>query len=418
MRFHTLRDRIINKINIGVRLRFVCMWYIISLMIETRKHSLTFASEMSGMGKAAFCKFLKNNHNIAAYTLENLSRREAKRYSAILKKSESFPWKIFVLADSTIQERSSLKTENVQRFDHGQGYVIGHQWTNILLFFNGIIIPLRPIPFYSKKYCRQIGCGYETEHDKLAEYLNKLNPNDYIGSHKESEVVFLSDSGYDCKKIQNAVLKKKWHFIGALKSSRSIKAEATYALTPKSSGWDGIAVFFRKNRRIGWKTVRIITEGPKRKRKEFRVRHADVFLKGVGKVRAVCSEFKRKRDGRRKYLACSDLKATPRQILIAYRLRWKIEIFHKNIKMFLGFGDVSAEHFSSVESHVYLVYCAYLLLQSDIMGDTGTERTVPEKQHKVGLILEKKKIAAIVHELTKIGGADRVKNQFQSALAA
>lgn len=418
MRFHTLADRILNKIGIRKRLQIICLWYLLSLSVETRKHSLTFAAELSGIGKASFCKFLKNNPKILAYTLENLSKKEAKRFSGIIKATESLPWKIFILIDSTLQSRSSLKSENVQRFNHGKGFVIGHQWTNILLIFNGIIIPLRPIPFYSRKYCRKMGMAYKTEHEKLIAYINKLNLNDYLIFHEDCEVAVLTDSGYDDKNIQNAVLKKGWHFIGALKSSRSLKTEQKQKETAKSSEWDRVADFFRKNRRIKWETVRIFTEVPKRKRKDFRIRHADVFLKGVGKVRAVCSEYKKQRGGSRKYIACSDLKASPRQILIAYRIRWKIEIFHKNIKMFLGFGHVAAKHFSSVESHVYLVYCAYLLLQAGITGDSGAEMTVPEKQHKVGLILKKKNIAETVHELTKIGGAERVKNELKTALAA
>ena len=400
-----------------VRLQSICLWYLLSVMIETRRHSLTFASELSRIGKASFCKFLKNHYNILAYTLENLSKKESKRFSTILKATGSLPWKIFILIDSTIQNRCSLKAENVQRFNHGKGYVIGHQWTNILLIFNGIIIPLPPIPFYTEKYCRKNGLKYETEHERLIGYLNNLNLKDYFRSHKGSEVIVLADSGYDDKEIQKAVLKKGWHFISALKITRGVRTEAKYAETRESSGWDGIDVFFRNHREIGWKTVRIFTDGPKRKRKEFRVRHADIFLKGAGKVRAVCSEFKRKRDGRRKYLACSDLKAAPRQILTAYRLRWKIELFHKDIKMFLGFGDVASKHFSSVASHVYLVYCAYILLNAGLPG-IGEVGTISEKQRKVAMILKNKEKAGIIHELTKIGGTERYKNELKSALAA
>jgi len=169
-------------------------------------------------------------------------------------------------------------------------------------------------------------------------------------------------------------LNKKWHFISALKSSRGVKSETGYAKTPKSSDWDRVAVFFKKYRKLAWETVRIFTDGPERKRKEFRVRHTEVFLKGVGKIKAVCSEFKKKRDGRRKYIACSDLKASPSQILKAYSIRRKIEIFHKHVKMHLGFGDTAAKHFSSAESHVYLVYCAYILLQSGLPGAEKTEQ--------------------------------------------
>ena len=214
------------------------------------------------------------------------------------------------------------------------------------------------------------------------------------------------------------MLKKKWHFICALKSSRGVKSEAKYAKNPKSSDWDGIALFFRKNRKPPWSTVRIFTEGPERRRKGFRIRHTGVFLKGVGKVRTVCSEFKKKRDGCRKHSACSDLKVLPRQILIAYRLRRKIEIFHKHIKMHLGFEDVSAKHFSSVVSHVHLVYTAYILLHSGLPGIGEDSNTMIEKQGKVKRILDNTETANIIHELTKTGGADRLKNELKTALAA
>jgi len=102
-----------------------------------------------------------------------------------------------------------------------------------------------------------------TEPDRLVEYLSMLNLYEYVGFHNDGNVVVLTDSGYD--KIQNTVLGRGWHFVGALKCSRSIKSEAGYAKTPKSSGWDGIAVFFKKYRKFAWTTVRILTDGPKKK---------------------------------------------------------------------------------------------------------------------------------------------------------
>jgi len=417
MRFHEFRDAVLKRIGIRKRLQTVCLWFVISFMVETRRHSLTFASGLSGLDKSAFSKFLLNNKDVIKYTLKSLSKKQAKIYSQVLKKMKSVPWCIFIIIDSTFQNRSSMKSENVQKFNSGKGFVIGHQWTNILLFFNGIIIPLPPIPFYTKKYCRENGLSYMTGHDRLEEYLNRLNLYEYIGLHNDGDVVVLTDSGYDNKKIQNAVLNRKWHFISALKSSRGVKSEAEYAKTRKSSGWDGIAVFFKKHRNLAWKTVRILTDGPKKKRKEFRVRHAEVFLKGTGKIKAVCSEFKKKRDGRRKYIACSDLKATAREIIIAYGFRWKIEIFHKHVKTHLGFEDIAAKHFASVESHVCLLYCAYILMHSGLPG-IGEGGTISEKQQKVADILQNKKTAGIIHELTKIGGAERYKNKLKSVLAA
>jgi len=350
--------------------------------------------------------------------MTDLSKKQARIYSGVISGIKHLPWKFFILIDDTLQSRSSLKSENVQRFNHGQGFVIGHQWTNILLIFNGKIIPLPPIPFYTKKYCRDKKMKYKTSHERLVEYLKNLKLKEYIGPHAGSDVVVLTDSGFDNKNIQKVVLRKEWHFICALKNSRGVKSEAKYAKTRQSEDWDGVSLFFRKFRKLPWSTVRIFMKGPKRKRKEFRIRHTEVFLKGTGKVRAVCSEFKKKRDGRRGYFACSDLKASPRQILIAYRLRWKIEIFHKHIKMHLGFEDTAAKHFSSVVSHVHLVYTAYILLHSGLPGIGDGNDTIIEKQRKVKQILENRKIAGIIHELTKIGGADRLKSELKKALAA
>lgn len=137
------------------------------------------------------------------------------------------------------------------------------------------------------------------------------------------------------------------------------------ANTPKSKGWTQIAEFFKNQRWIKWQTVRIPTNSSKRKRMEFRIRQIIGYLRHVGRVQLVCSEFKKRRNGRRKYLACNDLRVKPLQILIGYRLRWQIEIFHKEVKMFLGFEDVATKWFTSVMAHVHwAILCLYLIALS------------------------------------------------------
>ncbi len=61
---------------------------------------------------------------------------------------------------------------------------------------------------------------------------------------------------------------------------------------------------------------------------EFRIRQIKGYLRHVGYVLLICSEFKKRPRGRKKYLACSDLTAKARQIVIGYRMRWAIEIDH------------------------------------------------------------------------------------------
>ena len=385
MNFSSFKNWLSNLTAVRPRLRNVCLWYLLYLMVSARKHTLRGAAEFSGINRSQFSRFLKRHVGVAVYTLEDLSKKQAKRFSGAIDflAKGTVSWKIGLLIDSTIQGRSSLHSDNVKRFNHGQGFVIGHQWTNIVLIINQMLIPLPPIPFHSKKYCRQNGLDYKTENELVVEYINNLNLENYIGSHNPKEVVVLADSGYDDKKIENAISDRNWRFIIALKKSRSVKSKKKYSNTSKSKDWTHIALLFKNQRRIKWQTIRIFMDSPRRKRMDFRIRQIVGYLRYVGKVQLICSEFKKRPQGRRKYLACNDLKAKARQVLIGYRIRWAIEVFHKEVKMFLGFQDVATKSFQSVKAHVHWVYCAYILLHLNPPGIPKHINSMPDKQKKL-----------------------------------
>ena len=323
MNYNKFSNWISRQIKASKRLNLVITAYIIFIMASSRTHTITAAARFSNSSKSRFHYFLKNNSEVAVYTLSELSKRQARQFSEINKglSTGKLPWNIAISIDATIQNRSSLHTENSKRFNHGKGFVVGHQWTNIVLHINNKVIPLPPIPFYSKKYCKQNKIEYQTENTRVVEYLTQLDLEEYIGSYAPEKVVALADSGYDDQKIQKAIAGKKWNFIIALKSTRSVKTEKAYHTTKKTENWESVAVTFKNNRKIGWKTIRVPKNGGKKKRMEFRVRQITGYLKNFGKAQLICSQFKTKSNkGHRKHLACNDLKATPRQIVIGYRL--------------------------------------------------------------------------------------------------
>ena len=418
MNFGILKKWLLNRVQVNNRLKNVCVWYLLFLMVSTRKHTLEEAARFSGINKSQFSRFLKNHGDLAVYTLQNLSRNQAKQFSMVLNCLEkgSLPWRIAILIDSTIQNRSTLHTDNAKRFNHGKGFVIGHQWTNIVLVINDMLIPLTPIPFYSKNYCRKNNLQYRTENESVVEYITNLQLEDYIGPYNPKDVIVLADSGYDDKKIENAIAKKKWKFIIALNKTRGVKTERQYSTTPKSQDWNQIAVLFNKYRRIKWQTIRIFTSRSKKRRMEFRIRQIIGYLRYVGKVQLICSEFKKRPNGRRKFLVCNDLKAKPRQIIIGYRMRWAIEIFHKQVKMFLGFQDVATKTFDSVKAHVHWVYCAYILLHSHPPGIPEHVTSLVDKKRRMKAIIDTKEINRVIQLLTQINGAERYKNELRTAL--
>ena len=401
------------------RLTSVASIYLIFIMAPTRKHTLEAAARFSNSTKSNFHSFLKNHKDIAIYTLSDLSKKQARHFSKINKglSSAKLPWNIAISVDATILNRSSLHTQNSKRFNHGKGFVVGHQWTNFVLHINDKVIPLLPIPFYTKKYCKQNGLEYQTENTRVAQYLSQLSLEEYIGPHAPEKVVVLADSGYDDHKIQKAIAGKNWKFIIALKSTRSVKTEKAYNTTKKTEDWKSVTVSFKNNRKIGWKTIRAPKNSGNKKWMEFRIRQITGYLKNFGKARLICSQFKTKSNkGRRKHLACNDLKATSRQIVIGYRLRWAIEIFHKEVKMFLGFEDVSAKWFSSIVSHVHWVYCAYILLNSSPPGIPIEVKSMAKKQLMINKIIENKGLSAVNQLLTQVKGPQQLKAFIQKAL--
>src|SRR5712671_979614 len=126
-----------------------------------------------------------------------------------------------------------------------------------------------------------------------------------------------------------------------------------------------------------------MTHGAQAKRMEFRSRDTIGYLRDVGKVQLVCSEPRKRPEGRRKYFACNDMRVTARQIIMGYRLRWAIELFHKTVKQHLGFEDVATHGFDSVMSHVHWVYCAYILRSMAPPGVSAGARSLGAKQRQL-----------------------------------
>ncbi len=399
------------------RLERICTSSLLFLMVVPTKHSLEEAAQCASMHTSLFSSMLQSHSAVAIATLEGLSKTQARQFSKMLHRGNGLPWKIVISIDSTLQHRASLHPENAKTFNHGKGYVIGHQWPNIVLILGDMLIPLRPIPFYSKRYCQAHDLAYHSDHERVVEYLRTLDLEDSIGSYDRREVLVLADSGYDNKKIETAIADKGWNCIIALGTTRSVTSEALSLTTPTSQQWCHVATFFRRHRRLKWHTIRLATRGNKRKRMDVRVRHTSGSLRSVGKVELVCSEQRNRPDGRRKYLACNDLRATARQMVTGYRLRWAVELFHKSVKQHLGFEEVATHGFDAVMSHVHWVYCAYILLHMSPPGLSPGVQRIGDKQRALQQGLADKEKRHILQKLTHIGGVQRYKDELRQALA-
>src|SRR5438128_11505307 len=222
----TLHTWIKRHIAVRQRLERICTGNLAFSIVATTKHSLKEAARFSGLHPSLFSKLLHSHAKVAITTLEHLSKTQARQFAKALQHVKGLPWKIVILIDSTLQHRASLHPENAKTFNHGKGYVIGHQWTNVVLVLGDILIPLKPIPFYSKRYCQTHALAYQSEHERVVAYLRTLDLEDYIGAYDRREVLVLADSVYDNKKIEKVIADKGWNFIIALRKTRSVTSEA------------------------------------------------------------------------------------------------------------------------------------------------------------------------------------------------
>jgi hypothetical protein len=110
------------------------------------------------------------------------------------------------------------------------------------------------------------------------------------------------------------------------------------------------------------------------------------------------------------------MNVTARQLITGYRLRWAIELYHKNTKQHLGFEDVATSGFDSVLSHVHWVYCAYILLHMSPPGVSDEVQSLGDKQRQLQSLLENKEKRRVLQKLTQIGGVQRYKDELRQAL--
>ena len=374
------------------------VWYVISLMLPLDKHTQTKASSISGKDSSLFSNLLLGSLNVSKNALNRSLRR---RTTSLIKKRQKLvansPWTIAIIIDATLHRRSSNHTQNGQKFNHGNGWVIGHQWTNIGILINDDYIPLPPIAFYTRKECKRRKIPYQTEHEKVVQLLSTLSLKSLTAIDiSPSEVVVLLDAGYDCKDIQNQILIRKWDFIVSIKSSRTI------ASSKRPTGWKRISKFFNDGRRP-WKSVRILSyRGKKRVLRQHKYKQQVGYLKDVRRqVQLVCS--KRSRDSKMKLLACSNLKISVKSIILGYKKRWKIELFHRDIKSFLGLEDAGVKNFDSLHNHVHWVYVAYNLLKEKY-PNLSTQAAQVEFERSIRV----KEIKQSIQEISQINGKEKM----------
>ena len=89
MSFRDLKNWVSARTWVNNRIKGVCLWYLLFLMTPARKHTFQEAAKFSGLNRSQFSRLLKNHSGSAVYTLDQLSKKEAKRLSKVTKQKKS-----------------------------------------------------------------------------------------------------------------------------------------------------------------------------------------------------------------------------------------------------------------------------------------------------------------------------------------
>jgi len=372
------------------RLMNVSSAYVGSLTLITKRHTFALAGELSGLDQSRFCAFLNNPEatTVAKKTFNRAMRRCLKRIKRI-------DGRLVFIIDATILGRKSRQVENVGRYHSGSGLVWGHKVINFAVLNGNEVIPLETLPVFTKRYARENKLKRLTEVEIVEDWIKNLKERGLFSEQDLRSALFLLDAGYDAKPIQRAIMEIGADFVAALKSSRIINGKQ-------------VAELFRHTKRwLKSEPIRLtVGAGGKGSRRNYSVRTAnEANMKGFGFVNVICSKALDRKKRPTKFIATSDLEMTGRDIVKWYSLRWRIEMWHREMKQNFGFIDCRSRRFCAIEAHINFSLTAYVL-----------QKESGRRQMRIEEYVRKTELAVIKVELTKFGSTARLKTRVDAAL--
>lgn len=372
------------------RLLNVTSAYIGFLTLIMKRHTLSIAGQLSGLDQSRFCALLNDPD-----TLELSRKTFCRSMRRRLKRIKRIEGRLVFIIDATIVGRKSRSVENVGRYHSGSGFVWGHKVVNFIVLNGNEVIPLDCQSIYTKGYARDHKLKRFTEIEVVERWILNLKEQHLFTQKDLNSAVFLLDAGYDAKSIQRAIKAIGADFVTALKSSRIINGKR-------------VAELFRRTKRwIKSKPIRLtVGSGGKGSRRNYSVRTTDeVNMKGFGLVKAVCSKALDRKKKPTKFIATSDLKMDGRDIIKWYSYRWRVEMWHREIKQNFGFIDCKSRRFCAIEAHIFFSLTAYVL-----------QKASKQPQLRIEEHVRKVELSAIKVELTKFGSVTRLKTRVEAAL--
>ena len=350
--------------------------YISGLIALNKKTARKIAQATRKKNHSAINRIMED----AKFEKEQLEERYLQKIRYLFKNS-----KVYLIIDDTLNKREGKCVEEAQEhYDHTtSSFVRGHQFFTSLLY-----TPFLQLPLFPKLYSKNTDSKIEIAH-KLLEGLE-------ISAIKLDTILF--DSWYAEKELIEKCTKMGARVVCSIKTNRRIRFKG-------SNYWHSLS--FVSKRILSQKLTTCSINS-----KEYLVFNSIIKLNHLPFVRMVisCDHSEEKKDYDRIHLISTSLSDTPEEILNAYKNRWNIETFHRDIKQNLGFAKAFFWKKEGIVRHSILVSIAYAVLKL-IMYRKGISMTIGEMcEH-----LRDKSTKNLVREIVEIESKPKRMSKFEEA---
>jgi hypothetical protein len=303
----------------------------------------------------------------AKFKQELLTKRYLEKIKYLFK---NVP--VYLIIDDTLVERNGDTVQEAQyHYDHNTGKQIkGHQFFTAILW-----TPILQMPLFPELYSKNTDSKIEMA-QSLIDNLSSIN----IKIH-----TVLFDSWYSDEKIINKCIKTKARVICTIKTNRNIIQKDHNRK---------ISLSFISERIHSQKLTTCYIDD-----KKYETWSKLVRLNGLPFVKMIISEQKDKEDNLagKAHLISTNIKDSTEEIIRTYKLRWKIETYHRDIKQNLGFATVFFARREGIIRHAILASITYAVL-SLFMFRKGISMTIGE----CCTYLKEKSTISLVREIVVI----------------
>lgn len=318
--------------------------YISGLIASAKKTVKKIAESITDEGHHSAIDRILND---AKFEKEILEKRYLEKIRYLFKNSE-----IYLLMDDTLVERNGEKIEETQKhFDHTtNGFINGHQFFTAILHTSFLELPLFP-ELYSMNTTSKIEMAKNLV-DKLDNFSIKIN-------------TVLFDSWYSDDELINKCTFNGARVICSIKTNRKIKFKCTRK-------WRSLSFITERINPTGYPTYKIDD-------KKYNIASYQVRLNHVKLVRLLVShEYNEEKNSWNKiHLISTNPDDSPEEIVHTYKIRWRIETYHRDIKQNLGFAKTYLRKRESIVRYTILATIAYAILKL-FMYQNGINQTIGE----------------------------------------